>query len=46
LNILDKYQEEDRNKKKYNQALKEAGGDKIEIEHIYFSPFMDSNYYN
>ncbi len=31
---------------RHAKALKEAGGDKIEAEHIYLSLFMDSIYYD
>ena len=46
LDILDKYLDEEKDETMYAKALKEAGGDKIEAEHIYFSLFMDSNYYD
>ena len=46
LDILDKYLDEEKDETIYAKALKEAGGDKIEAEHIYLSLFMDSNYYD
>ena len=42
LDTLDKYLDGEKDEEMYAQALKEAEGDKVEAEHIYFSLFMQS----
>ena len=42
LNAIDKFLDEERDEDLYAQALKEAEGDEVEAEHIYFDLFMQS----
>ena len=42
FNAIDKFLDEERDEDLYAQALKEAEGDEVEAEHIYFSLFMQS----
>ena len=42
FNTIDKFLDEERDEDLYAQALKEAEGDEVEAEHIYFSLFMQS----
>ena len=42
FNSIDKFLDEDRDEELYAQALKEAEGDEVEAEHIYFSLYMQS----
>jgi hypothetical protein len=41
FNTIDKFLDEERDEDLYAQALKEAEGDEVEAEHIYFSLFID-----
>ena len=42
FNAIDKFLDEERDEDLYAQALKEAEGDEVEAEHIYFDLFMQS----
>ena len=45
FNAIDKFLDEDRDEELYAQALKEAEGDEVEAEHIYFR-FIRSQFQN
>jgi len=42
FNAIDKFLDEERDEDLYAQALKEAEGDEVEAEHIYFNLYMQS----
>jgi hypothetical protein len=45
FSAIDKFLDEERDEDLYAQALKEAEGDEVEAEHIYFS-YIRSQFYN